>query len=77
MIVEVDGPTHNTIEQKHKDKERDATLQQLGFRVLHFGSETALATMIASIREALAATPSPDPRASARATLPPMGGGPG
>ena len=74
LIVEVDGPTHDTIEQRGKDGERDAVLRRLGFRVLRFGSEIALGTMIASIRDALP-PPSPDPRASARATLPPLGGG--
>jgi very-short-patch-repair endonuclease len=74
LIVEVDGPVHDTAERKLKDSERDATLRRLGYRVLRFSSEMAVATMIAGIRDALSA-PSPDPRAGAGVTLPPMGGG--
>ena len=36
LIVEVDGPHHNTLEQKQYDKRRDKYLIDMGYKVLRF-----------------------------------------
>ena len=35
-IIELDGPSHDTPEQKQKDKDRDAMLEQAGYIVLRY-----------------------------------------
>ena len=63
LIVEVDGPLHESAEQRLHDARRDAFLRGEGFRVLRFGGDAILrdaARVIQDIREALA-SPSPDP----------------
>ena len=62
LIVEVDGPLHRTDEARLHDAERDAVLQDAGFRVLRFDSEIALGRMVEDIRSALALPPLPTPR---------------
>ena len=36
LIIEIDGLTHQTIEQARKDKKRDKTLAEVGFTTLRF-----------------------------------------
>ena len=36
LVVEIDGPSHQFPEQRRADKDRDAWLQEQGFRVLRF-----------------------------------------
>jgi very-short-patch-repair endonuclease len=69
LVVEIDGPLHDEPEQRARDAIRDVALREQGLRIPRFSAATALATMLASIRDSLRAAPSPDPRASARATL--------
>jgi very-short-patch-repair endonuclease len=59
LIVEVDGPLHQTPEQVRKDAARDAILRQRGFRTLRFDDEAALGRMLEDIRDALARPPLP------------------
>ena len=75
LIVEVDGPLHDAPEQKQKDATRDAVLRAQGFQILRFNEDVALGTVIASIRDALGASPSPGGRPRPTATLPHKGGG--
>ena len=37
LIIELDGPVHDL--QKERDNERDLTLQELGYKVLHIRNE--------------------------------------
>ena len=56
LIVEVDGEVHRA--QTDLDQERDARLEQLGFRVLRFSNDAALGDMthvLKRIRAALGA----------------------
>jgi very-short-patch-repair endonuclease len=72
LVVEVDGPMHETHDQRIVDARRDATLFNDGFRVLRFDQDAVLgdlARVVAEIQRNLSRTPSPTPRASARGTL--------
>ena len=62
LIVEVDGPLHRTDEARLHDAERDAVLQDAGFRILRFDSDIALGRMVEDIRRALETPPLPTPR---------------
>lgn len=42
LIIELDGGSHNTIDQKEKDELRDLHLRGLGYRVLRYANEVAL-----------------------------------
>ena len=42
LIVEVDGPSHDDLEQRARDGERDSWLTAQGFRVLRFGNDLAI-----------------------------------
>ena len=56
LIVEVDGPTHDSLEQRAKDHERDAWLRQQGFRILRLPNGLVIASTelaVARIRAAL------------------------
>jgi very-short-patch-repair endonuclease len=56
VIVEVDGPTHESAEQQAKDRERDEWLLGQGFRVLRLPNEWVIASTelaAAGIRAAL------------------------
>jgi len=61
LIVEVDGPLHREAERRLKDIERDAVLEQHGFRTLRFDGEVPVARMLAEISRALASAPHPTP----------------
>jgi 5-methyltetrahydrofolate--homocysteine methyltransferase len=57
LIVEIDGPTHERVEQQAKDRERDAWLHAQDFRILRLPNELVIASTelaIARIRVALA-----------------------
>jgi very-short-patch-repair endonuclease len=56
LIVEIDGPTHESAEQQAKDSERDAWLCEQGFRALRLPNELVIASTelaVARIRAAL------------------------
>ena len=42
LIIEVDGPIHDEIEQQAYDEARQTFLEELGFTVLRFSNETAI-----------------------------------
>jgi len=44
LIVEIDGPTHESAEQRTKDHERDAWLREQGFQVLRLPNELVIAS---------------------------------
>ncbi len=63
LIVEVDGPLHEEVEQRNHDAVRDAYLRTAGLKVARFGGDLVLADLahvVAEIRKALV-SPSPDP----------------
>jgi very-short-patch-repair endonuclease len=39
LILELDGPTHNTKEGKAKDRRRDQYLESLGYKIFHISTE--------------------------------------
>ena len=41
LIVEIDGPLHDTPEQKQKDAARNAVLRAQGFQILRFNEDVA------------------------------------
>ncbi|MBI2967753.1 MAG: endonuclease domain-containing protein [Bacteroidetes bacterium] len=43
IIIELDGEVHTIKGQKLKDKERDETLQQMGYKVLRFTNREVIA----------------------------------
>jgi very-short-patch-repair endonuclease len=56
LIVEIDGPTHQSAERQAKDSERDAWLGAQGFRILRLPNELVIASTelaVARIRAAL------------------------
>jgi very-short-patch-repair endonuclease len=56
LIVEVDGPSHDNAEQQEKDREREAWLEEQGFRILRLPNELVIAATelaVARIRAAL------------------------
>ncbi len=64
LVVEADGPHHDTPEQRASDAARDAVLRRHGFRVLRFPGDlilSDLARVVEEIRRALRQTPSSDP----------------
>jgi very-short-patch-repair endonuclease len=65
LIVEVDGPLHEEIERKLKDRKRDTILLAHGFRTLRFAADAAPGRMIEAIRQALAQS-SPHPAFGSR-----------
>lgn len=40
LIIELDGPIHNTSRQKEYDESRDELLSQLGLTIMRFKNET-------------------------------------
>jgi very-short-patch-repair endonuclease len=66
LVIELDGPPHDTSEQRAKDEARDAWLRSQDFRVLRLSNDLVLGSVeIAAERilEALGGStpPSPDP----------------
>lgn len=39
LIIEIDGPIHNVLDIKEKDKNREAILKSLGYMILRFTNE--------------------------------------
>ncbi|MCB9998980.1 MAG: DUF559 domain-containing protein [Methylobacteriaceae bacterium] len=72
VIVELDGPPHDSIEQKRHDAARDGELRRRGYRILRFANELVLTAgnlVLDDIRRAISANacnqsqaPSSDPR---------------
>ncbi len=59
LVIEVDGPVHDEINQERRDKVRDEFLRHNGFTVLRFSNEEVLLrrlTVINSIAAALSVT---------------------
>jgi very-short-patch-repair endonuclease len=57
LVVEVDGPSHESAEQQEKDRERDRWLRKQSFRILRLPNELVIASTelaVARIRAALA-----------------------
>ena len=64
LVVEADGPHHDTPEQRAVDMRRDAVLCRHGFLVLRFSGDlilSDLARVVEEIRRALRLSPSSDP----------------
>jgi very-short-patch-repair endonuclease len=56
LIVEIDGPTHENIEQQAKDRDRDIWSSEQGFHVLRLANALVIASTelaVACIRAAL------------------------
>ncbi len=71
LIVELDGRPHDTVEQKRRDRNRDAWFAEQGWRVLRLPNDIVLGggnIALERIRTALAASPHPT-LADARATF--------
>jgi very-short-patch-repair endonuclease len=65
LVVEVDGPSHETEEQRARDEKRDAWLLANNFRVLRLSNDLVIGTPELAeqrILEALRADPSSEPR---------------
>jgi very-short-patch-repair endonuclease len=75
LVVEIDGPLHKEPDRLAKDAERNRYLRGEGFRTIRFNHDVAVGRLLDAIAEALEQSPSPDLRASAKATLPRRGGG--
>ena len=56
LVVEIDGPSHASLEQQARDRERDAWLGEQGYRILRLPNELVIASTelaVARIRAAL------------------------
>ena len=56
LVIEVDGPTHESAEQQAKDRERDVWLHEQGCRILRLPNDIVIAATeiaVACIRAAL------------------------
>ena len=56
LIVEIDGPSHDVLEQRAADRARDIWLRDQGFRVLRLPNEFVIASTelaVARIRDAM------------------------
>ena len=56
LIVEIDGPSHDVLEQRLADEGRDVWLRDQGFRVLRLSNELVIASTelaVARIRDAM------------------------
>jgi very-short-patch-repair endonuclease len=56
LIVEIDGPSHESAEQQAKDRARELWLQEQGFRILRLPNELVIASTelaVAHIRAGL------------------------
>jgi very-short-patch-repair endonuclease len=56
LIIEIDGPSHQNVEQQARDRERDVWLREQGFRMLRLPNELVIASTelaVARIRAAL------------------------
>jgi very-short-patch-repair endonuclease len=65
LVVEIDGPSHRTEEQRLRDENRDAWLAANDFRVLRLSNDLVIGTPELAeqrILEELRANPSSEPR---------------
>jgi very-short-patch-repair endonuclease len=69
LIVEVDGPVHNDIDQRRKDAQRDAHFRDQNFRVIRFSNEMIMLNMPSVLRTLSSTLTTPTPSPS------PQGGG--
>ena len=56
LVVEVDGATHSTVEEKRRDRRRTVLLQQVGYRVIRVQNDDvyhAMEGVLRTIAEAL------------------------
>jgi len=79
LIVELDGPPHETAERRCRDAERDAWLGSQGFRVVRFSGELVLGSIeivLQALRRELQVAGGPSPcLPSAGCPSPAQGGG--
>jgi very-short-patch-repair endonuclease len=65
LVVEIDGPSHETEEQRARDEKRDAWLHANAFRLLRLRNDLVIGTPELAeqrIMQALRADPSSEPR---------------
>ena len=77
LLVEVDGAYHSELKQIEYDKDRTTRLNELGFKVIRFTNEEAIANTeecINKIKKVLISTPSLMERAGVRPSSPTGGG---
>lgn len=80
VIVELDGPPHDTPEQRAHDRARDAFLQRQGFQVLRFTNDVMLGNgnlVLDSVRAAIESQLCPSPDLLRRSPSPAEGRGRG
>jgi very-short-patch-repair endonuclease len=80
VIVELDGPPHDTPEQRAHDRPRDAFLQRQGFQVLRFTNDVMLGNgnlVLDSVRAAIESQLCPSPDLLRRPPSPAEGRGKG
>jgi very-short-patch-repair endonuclease len=78
LIVELDGPPHETEERRAHDRRRDAFLRDQGFRVLRFGNDEVLGNpqgVIEAVPGAIGVALAPSPALLRRAPSPADGRG--
>jgi hypothetical protein len=51
--VEVDGPSHCSLERQAQDRKKEELLQSLGWKVLRFSNEVVIRNLNACVREVL------------------------
>ena len=74
LIIEIDGPVHETLEAQQHDAERTAWLHQAGYRVIRF-SDRDVADRLEIVVDRIAAEAAPPPSAPApQGHLPPSRG---
>ena len=55
LVVEIDGPSHESAEQRTKDQERDIWLRGQGFRILRLPNELVIAATALAVERVRAA----------------------
>ena len=56
LVIEIDGPTHESAEQQAKDRKRDVWLREQGYRILRLPNDIVIAATeiaVSRIRAAL------------------------
>ena len=78
LIVEVDGPDHNKLERKERDRRRDAWFHEQGFAVFRITGEEVIGGLDAALVRLKLALELPSPAStSSRHPLPRAGEGAG
>jgi type I restriction enzyme M protein len=62
IVIELDGPVHETTDQAKKDKTRDAYLESIGMTVLRFRNEDVLSNPESTLKKIASNLPSPGGR---------------